>query len=94
MDFGWKDPEDNRVAQRPGTPCTVYGFVVERSMGMNTSFCGGGSRQSHVYLSASSEVEIVLLPEERRQTTSAFLLSVSGVNTTFHLFHGFQITII
>ncbi len=69
VDFGWNAGEETEIARHP---CTVYGYVLERSLGMNTTFCGGTSRESHVYLSASSEVEVALVP----QTASAFLLTV------------------
>ncbi len=68
VDFGW---EEVGIQNSHGN---LYGYVVERSLGMNTTFCGGGNKESHVYLSASSEVEISVVPRDRRQTSSAFLL--------------------
>ncbi len=76
VDFGWS--EDNVNTGVINSNCKVYGFIVERSLGMNTTFCGGGGRETHVYLSASSEVEIAILPHDKRDTSSDFLLLVKG----------------
>ena len=80
VNFGWHESEqsvqtDNGIT---GSQCSVYGYIVERSLGMNTTFCGGSSRERHVYLSASNEVEIAFIPSPRRQTSAAFLLQVTS----------------
>ena len=84
VDFGWEITDQDEGTEITSSHCSAYGFIVERSLGMNTTFCGGTSRESHVYLSASSEVEITLTPSERRQATSSFLLTARSKYTALH----------
>jgi len=56
--------------------CRQYGYVLDKSNKRNVSVCGGGGRQSHVYISHANTVNVV-------QTTSnepmlKFLLKLEG----------------
>ncbi len=75
LDFGWRSEE---FQSTPGTPkCSTYGYVLERTLGINKTICGGTSRQRQAYLSSSSSVDIVITTTD--QDTFNFLLSIEGV---------------
>ena len=58
--------------------CRQYGYVLDKSNKRNVSVCGGGVRQSHVYISHSNNVHIVQTqPSDREQN---FLIKVEGTS--------------
>ena len=66
---------------RDRVTCRQYGYVLETLNKRNVSVCGGGGaelRQSHVYLSDSNNVEIVLTVSSEPQRK--FLLKLEGLN--------------
>ena len=40
----------------------IYGYIIERSLGINHTICGGQGRQRAVYSSKTNSVEIQLQP--------------------------------
>nr|UCK81590.1 Gal-binding and CUB domains containing protein 2 [Arenicola marina] len=78
VDFGWRQQTGSNMTIFEDIKCEDYGFVVERKLGVNKTICGGGKRQQHVYLSASSKVEITVLPSRQRQHQGFFLLEYTG----------------
>jgi hypothetical protein len=54
--------------------CVLYGYILERSSGINHTICGSDRRQQHVYTSKSNVVEIVILPTQIRKRDNRFLL--------------------
>ena len=56
---------------------SVYGFIIENSLGINHTICGGRSRKRALYTSKTNSVEIYFLRNERRKQAH-FILSYSG----------------
>ncbi len=56
--------------------CIPYGFLVERTLGVNQSICGGRSRERVLYTSATNSVEVVLISP--RPSQPAFLVNFQG----------------
>jgi len=56
---------------------SVYGFIIERSLGINYTICGGQVREKMLYTSKTNVVEIYLLSSEKRNGKT-FLLKYSG----------------
>jgi len=77
LDFTDMDRPRDRVT------CRQYGYVLEKMNRRNVSVCGGGGahlRQSHVYMSDSNSVEIVLMQTADNQAN--FLIKSQG-NITY-----------
>ncbi len=74
LDFGWKS---DGFQSTLGTPkCSVYGYILEGSLSINRTICGGTLRERHVYLSSSSNVDIAIATP--KQDASNFLLNIEG----------------
>ena len=56
----------------------IYGFVVERSLGINHTICGGRHRQMSLYTSKTNQVQIQILPPNVRGDAN-FLLKYKGL---------------
>nr|UCK81579.1 Gal-binding and CUB domains containing receptor 12 [Arenicola marina] len=59
--------------------CEPYGYIVERKLGINRTVCGGVARRSHVYMSASSAVEIYINVAGMRTASSSFILNYAVI---------------
>ena len=61
--------------------CRQYGYVLDKSNKRNVSVCGGSGRQSHVYISHSNNVRIVLIQPalENQLSGRNFLIKVEGL---------------
>ena len=76
LDFTVMDRPRDRVT------CRQYGYVLEKLNKRNVSVCGGGGaelRQSHVYMSYSSNVRIILnqtRPVSRNERS--YLIKIEG----------------
>ena len=55
----------------------VYGFILERSLGINHTICGGRQRELAIYTAKTNQVEIQVLPRTVRGDRS-FLLKYKG----------------
>jgi len=72
-------------ASRDRLTCRQYGYVLEKLNKRNVSVCAGGGaqlRQTHVFLSQSNNLHIVLTPSSEQ----SFLIKVEGTsiyNCTF-----------
>ena len=86
LDFTDMDrPRDTRPRDR--VTCRQYGYVLEKSNRRNVPVCGGGGaelRQSHVYVSDSNNVEIVLIQLGDSQQVN-FLIKAHGESCCFWL---------
>ncbi len=67
----------SRNNQSTGGACQLFGHIIERSLNINRSLCGGSTRESHLYTSTSNVIEIHVLPVMMRQMTTNFLLNYS-----------------
>ncbi len=74
MDFSVKKQQQPRTGS--GTACVPYGFLLEPRLGVNKTLCGGVAREWEVYTTASSSLQIVLLPVGEEQ--AAFLVDFQG----------------
>jgi len=67
---------------RDGVTCRQYGYVLEKLNKRNVSVCGGGGaqlRHSHVHISHSNNVKIVLAPSRMTSDNEqGFLIKVEG----------------
>ena len=55
----------------------IYGYVVERTLGINHTICGGRHRQEELYVSKTNTIEVVLLS---RNKGANFLIKYAGEN--------------
>ncbi|KAK2161063.1 hypothetical protein LSH36_122g09055 [Paralvinella palmiformis] len=60
-DFSFNKHNSNIISCR-----SIYGFVLERSLGINQTICGGSKRQVALYISKTNEVEIQFLKSNKR----------------------------
>jgi len=76
LDFTAMDRPRDRVT------CRQYGYVLEKMNKRNVSVCGGGGaqlRQSHVYMSDSSHVQIVQNPSRpTSDNDQSYLIRIEG----------------
>ena len=56
---------------------SVYGFVLEKSLGINYTVCGGQHRERILYTSKTNSIEVHLSPKERRKGAN-FLIHYEG----------------
>ena len=56
---------------------TVYGFILERALGINQTICGGVARQSPIYASKTNSIEIQFVRNGNRRETE-FLIKYDG----------------
>ncbi len=75
VNFGWTASSNN---QSTGGACQLFGHIIERSLNINRSLCGGSTRESHLYTSMSNVIEIHILPMRLRQIRANFLLKYKG----------------
>ncbi len=75
INFGWTASSNN---QSTGGACQLFGHIIERSLNINRSLCGGSTRESNLYTSMSNAVEIHVLPTRSRLTKANFLLQYTG----------------
>ncbi len=78
VNFGWTVSGNN---QSTGGACQLFGHIIERSLNINRSLCGGSTRESHLYTSMSNVIEIHVLSVALRHAKSNFLLKYSGKST-------------
>ncbi|KAK2140091.1 hypothetical protein LSH36_1487g00027 [Paralvinella palmiformis] len=72
IDFSANQQDNNLIS------CgSVYGFIIERSLGINHTICGGWNRERALYTSKTNSVEIQLLITNRRKEVH-FLLRYSA----------------
>ena len=57
----------------------VYGFVLERSLGINHTICGGSQRQMALYTSKTNLIEAIFLKSDKRGE-GEFLVKYKGTN--------------
>jgi len=57
---------------------SVYGYVVEKTLGINHTICGGRQRNGELYVSKTNRVEVMLLSRETRHGAN-FLIHYSGM---------------
>ncbi len=74
MDFGASPSSDDSPSHT--SQCIPYGFLLEKTLGVNQTICGGRSRERVLYTSATNSVEVVLLPS--RSDRPAFLVKYQG----------------
>jgi len=74
FDFDVNQQDYNLISCR-----SVYGFILERSLGINHTICGGHTRERALYTSKTNSVEINILQKESRGKAH-FLLRYSGKN--------------
>ncbi len=74
VNFGWTAPSNN---QSTGGACQLFGHIIERSLNIKRSLCGGSTRESHLYTSMSNVIEIHVLPVMMRQMKANFHLHYS-----------------
>jgi len=55
----------------------VYGFIIERSLGINHTICGGRQRELAIYTAKTNQVEIQILSRGIRRD-GRFLLKYKG----------------
>ena len=73
VDFSIKQERSNLVS------CgSVYGFVLERLLGINQTICGGLHREMSLYTSKTNSVEIHLLSRKKRGDGN-FLIKYTGM---------------
>ncbi|KAK2139459.1 hypothetical protein LSH36_1776g00006 [Paralvinella palmiformis] len=59
IDFGALDREEEQSLY---TSChQLYGFIIERDLGVNLTMCGGTERKRHLYKSKTNKVEVHML---------------------------------
>ncbi len=75
VNFGWTASNNNHST---GGACQLFGHIIERSLNINRSLCGGSTRESHLYTSMSNVIEIQVLPSRLRQSKANFLLKYTG----------------
>ncbi len=81
VNFGWTASSNN---QSTGGACQLFGYIIERSLNINRSLCGGSTRESHLYTSMSNDIEIHILPMRLRQIKANFLLKYKGQSFIFN----------
>ena len=60
IDFGALDREEQSLY----TSChQLYGFIIERDLGVNLTMCGGTERKRHLYKSKTNKVEVHMLSQ-------------------------------
>nr|UCK81589.1 Gal-binding and CUB domains containing protein 1 [Arenicola marina] len=74
-DFGWTD--DSQALTQP--KCQRYGYISEPGLSVNQTLCGGLNRQRQIHLSSANNVIIQLIPVQKREWKSAFLLEYSVI---------------
>ena len=80
VNFGWTVSSSN---QSTGGACQLFGHIIERSLNINRSLCGGSIRESNAYTSMSNAVEISILSSKARRTSSHFMLKYEGRQSEF-----------
>ncbi len=80
VNFAWTASSNNRST---GGACQLFGHIIERSLNINRSLCGGPTRESHLYTSMSHVIEIHVTPLNLRQAKGNFLLKYSGKTTCY-----------
>ena len=57
---------------------SVYGFILERSLGINYTICGGQRRERTLYTSKTNSIEVHLFTKESRKGAN-FLIHHTGI---------------
>ena len=73
IDFAASSQTSNLVSCR-----SVYGFILERALGINHTICGGRHREGALYTSKTNSIEVQILTREKRGGDN-FLIKYSGV---------------
>jgi len=74
IDFTAPRPTSNIISCR-----YVYGFILERSLGINQTICAGNRRQVALYTSKTNLIEIQLLKSDKR-VEGEFLIEFEGIS--------------
>ena len=62
IDFGALDREEQSLY----TSChQLYGFIIERDLGVNLTMCGGTERKKQLYKSKTNKVEVHVLSQQK-----------------------------
>ena len=61
VDFAANSQTSNLVSCR-----SVYGFILERALGINHTICGGRHREGALYTSKTNSVEVILIRADKR----------------------------
>ena len=72
IDFAAKSQTSNLVSCR-----SVYGFILERALGINHTICGGRHREGALYTSKTNSIEVQILQKEKR-SGAQFIINYSG----------------
>ena len=72
IDFSVKSHQYSLMSCR-----NIYGFIIERSLGINHTICGGNTRQMSLYQSKTNSIEVYIRPKTVRQGAS-FLIKYSS----------------
>ena len=72
VDFAANSHTSNLVSCR-----SVYGFILERALGINHTICGGRHREGALYTSKTNSIEITLASRERRGN-GQFIIKYNG----------------
>ena len=72
VDFAANSQTSNLVSCR-----SVYGFILERALGINHTICGGRYREGALYTSKTNSVEIHIMTRDKRNGDN-FLIKYHG----------------
>ena len=72
IDFAASSQTSNLVSCR-----SVYGFILERALGINHTICGGRHREGALYTSKTNSIEINILKRGKRGE-SQFVIEYKG----------------
>ena len=72
IDFAANSQTSNLVSCR-----SVYGFILERALGINHTICGGRHRKGALYTSKTNSIEVQIQTRDKRGGDN-FLIRYSG----------------
>ena len=72
IDFAANSQTSNLVSCR-----SVYGFILERALGINHTICGGRHREGALYTSKTNSIDVQILQKEKRNGAQ-FIINYSG----------------
>ena len=79
VDFAANSQTSNLVSCR-----SVYGFILERALGINHTICGGRHREGALYTSKTNSVEVYILSRDKRGGEN-FLIKYFGEHGSIDL---------
>jgi len=72
IDFSTNPQSSNLVSCR-----SVYGFIIEKSLGINQTICGGRHREMALYTSKTNSIQIHLV-KNNKENNGEFLIKYKG----------------